>query len=226
MVLVVDCTGGEGAHDLAEHTVEQLHPDVIVAVQDSGATCGPVKRIQGIVHELASDVDASRRVTVISRFPFLSSWRHNLGHGALPGVFGALQVDQDAILEIGAIDLIPVRSQESFGSDRVTSRRLATLIKFSERPRMVVGAFRGSPTSQIVKMYVDELHLHSVFFNGGMARIAAIFREAIGLGAGLNVFASNDVATHNVTEYAVDPDGFSGVSFEVHVPRRAQGVSR
>jgi hypothetical protein len=44
-------------------------------------------------------------------------------------------------------------------------------------------------------------------------------KSALGLGHGLAVFTARSIVTTKVTEYSVARDGFSGVSFEMRIPK-------
>jgi len=211
---------GEGPPNVSR-LIARLNPDLLVVLGDAGGAPTSVASEHGLRCLLASQGGSTGEITLCSRLPVMAEPDTDFGYGALPGVFGSLRVDRAVVLELGVLDLLPTWSQDSFGASRVTSRRLATLMKFSDNPRVVMGAFRSSPTSQIAKMYVEEVHLNSIFFDGGLTRLVSVMKSALGLGHGLGVFTARSIVTAKVLEYSVARDGFSGISFEMRVPKGA-----
>lgn len=113
---------------------------------------------------------AGRAVRILSRWP-AEPGDTGLGAGALPGLFVRLRVGDRAMpVLVGALDLLPAASQQDFFKSKVTSRRLATLMRYSREPRMVLGSFEATQFSPIVSMYTRQLRLRPAAAGHGIVR--------------------------------------------------------
>lgn len=109
-------------------------------------------------------------ILVLSRFEPEEGSRNSLGIDALPGLFLKLRVPQAGTMLLGALDLIPAASQDDFFSSKVTSRRLATLMRYRKEPRVVAANFNATPFAPIVNMYPRQLGMRSVMSGTGLFR--------------------------------------------------------
>lgn len=192
--------------------------DIVVIVKATSDQSPRVANEQEISSVVQSTAEGNRTVEIRSRLPFLGTPRRDVGYEALPAVFGTFSVAGGTALEIGAFELLPSFSQESFVASRLTSRRIATLLRFSDTPRMVVGSFRAPITSQIVDMYPDQVRLKSVLFNKGVSGLWRRFREALSWSSALNVFVAKNIILERVVEHEPERDGWRGISFVARVP--------
>lgn len=218
--LVVDST--QSSVNDFPRLIEREDPDVVVLTRDAGSDIfrAPNERYPFV---LASSIESTRKVEVFSKLPFGAPRRTEYGFDALPAVMGSLQTPDGASFLLGAFDLLPASSQESFNKSRLTSRRLASAIKFSAEPRIVVGAFRASVTSQVVDMYVEQLKLRSIFFNGGLSRAFALVGDSIPFQRNLNVFTARKIQVSGVEDGSADERGSAFVTFTARIPRAEPG---
>jgi hypothetical protein len=198
--------------------VYQLHPDIVVVAGASGL--GEIEiSLRGRLSYVLHSADQSTPVIrLFSRFPLLNESRSELGLGALSGIYSKIALDDDVVFEFGAVSLQSSRSLDSFEQSRVTSRRLASLMRNSISPRMVVGDFMATPLSQIVSMYNRQARMRSVFYGQGVstfARIQSVMRPI----ENVNAFVSAGV---EVTDTRMVPatDGAQPSLFvAINVPR-------
>jgi hypothetical protein len=120
---------------------------------------------------------------------------------------------------IGAFDLLPPWKQEDFLRSRLTSRRLASLLKYETTPRIVLGAFRTSATSQVVNMYPDQLRLRALSFDSGISIVPDLMRQSVNIEKGQHVFTARNIMVSRVVESKADDGGFSAVLFDARIPR-------
>ena len=198
--------------------VDIENPQVVIVLRYSD---GPVllQSADRYPFTLKSALQSDRTVEIFSKIPFQSTERNELGYGALPAVFGLLEIGDGAHLQLGALDLLPAYSQDSFLKSRLTSRRLASSLKYSKEPRLVVGAFRASITSQIVDMYVDQLRLRSIFFDSGISKVRDLLAHSVAFQHNLNVFTARNIELSHVLESRGADEGFSAILFDARIPK-------
>lgn len=162
--------------------------------------------------------EGARKVVLSSTLPFSKPPKRDVGYAALPAIFAEVVLAPDTTLEIGALDLLPSMSQETFVASRLTSRRVASLLRFSSKPRMVVGGFRAPITSQIVAMYPEQVRLKSILFNQGAVALWGRLRESFARQSALNIFVAKNIVVEQVVEHHIERDGWRGISFVARVP--------
>ena len=200
--------------------VDIENPKVVIVLRYSD---GPVlsPSTERYPFTLKSSLTSDRTVEIFSKIPFQSPERNEFGYGALPAVFGVLQIGDGAHLQLGALDLLPAYSQDAFVKSRLTSRRLASSLRYTKEPRMVVGAFRASITSQIVDMYVDQLRLRSIFFDSGILKMRDLLAQSLAFKNNLNVFTARNIEISRVVESNAADDGFSAILFDARIPKNS-----
>lgn len=92
-----------------------------------------------------------------------------LGVGAMPGGLVKVRIDSHS-LELGVLALQPSFSKDAFERNRISARRLASLMRASDATRVVVGSFNATPFSQFVSVYLQQARMRSVFFGQGLAK--------------------------------------------------------
>ena len=112
--------------------------------------------------KLRTPETGARGILILSQIPFEDPPRDNLGYDALPGVYLRLVMPGGMRTAMGVVDLLPAISPEAFSRSKITSRRLATLMRYGKEPRIVVGGFEATPFSPIVSMYSGQVGLRSV----------------------------------------------------------------
>lgn len=146
-------------------------PDIIVLVGERQSLDVAQEALAPMANVLSSEQDGPRGVRVFSDFVPQPGGETGLGVGTLPSLFVRLQIPQSSsTLLLGALDLLPAASQGDFFQSKVTSRRIATLMRYAPEPRIVVGSFEATPFSPIVSMYARQVHLLSVMAGRGLWR--------------------------------------------------------
>lgn len=209
---------GERSSLKSRALVEREDPDVVIFARFTEAPLADVLRVR-YPHVLASSATSERTVEILSKAPIRAAVRSEYGYGSLPGVLGNFQTSDGVPFQLAAFDLIVSGTQDAFNKSRITSRRLASALKYSTEPRIVVGAFRASVTSQLVDMYVDQLKLRSIFFNSGLSRLWRCVVDSLALSSNLNVFTAKNIQLESEREIRVEADGFAAILFTVRVPR-------
>jgi hypothetical protein len=218
--LVMDISGrAESEVPAAVATLlEMENPSVVIVLRHADLAARFPARDR-YPFSITSSLHSDRVVEIVSKVPFHEPIRSEFGYGALPAVFGVLEVGEGARLQLGALDLLPAYSQDFFVKSRLTSRRLASSLRYSAEPRMVVGAFRASVTSQIVDMYVDQLRLRSLFFDSGFSKLGALVAQSFAFEGNLNVFSARTIEVSRVIESRGAGAGFSALLFDARIPK-------
>lgn len=198
--------------------IETEAPDVLIVARYTDAA--RIERSGGrYAHVLTSSLPSQRTVEIFSKAPIASPARTEYGFGALPAVLGTFETTDGARFQLGAMDLVLSSSQDSFNRSRLTSRRLASALKYSAEPRIVVGAFRASVTSQLVDMYIDQLKLRSIFFNSGLGRVGQSLVDSLYLSRNLNAFTARKIEVQSQREVRFHDHESAALIFTVRVPR-------
>lgn len=160
-----------------------------------------------------------RVVEVLSKLQPLEPARLDYGYAAVPAIAGEFQTVEGTPFVVGAFDLLPPLEQEDFLRSRLTSRRLASFLKYMTKPRMVFGAFRTSRTSQVVDMYPGQLRLRELSFDSGISILPELVRESLDFGKSTRVFTARNIVVSRVVQSNADDGGFSAVLFDARIPR-------
>jgi hypothetical protein len=83
-------------------------------------------------------------------------------------MYGTIELPQQEMLELGVLSLSPIHDQASFENNKVTARRMATLVRNSACNRIFVGSFFESPFSKNVSIFSRQGRLRSVMFGRGV----------------------------------------------------------
>ena len=161
----------------------------------------------------------NRVVEVISKLQPQQPARVDYGYAALSAVAGEFRTVEGIPVVVGAFDLLPPREQEDFLRSRLTSRRLASFLKYMTKPRIVFGAFRTSRTSQVVDMYPDQLRLRELSFDSGISIVPELVRESFNFEKSQRVFTARNIVVSRVVQSKADDGGFSAVLFDARIPR-------
>ncbi len=160
-----------------------------------------------------------RVIELFSKLTPRGPTRVELGYAALPGVVGEFLTGDGHPVIVGAVDLLPPHSQEDFLRSRLTSRRLASSLKYARTPRIVLGAFRTSLTSQIVDMYREQLRLRALSFDSGISIFPRLVWQSMSFTNASHVFTARHIEVSRVAEFRDDDRGFSAVVFDAKIPR-------
>ncbi len=134
-------------------------PQLSVALE----ALGPFSSVVRTPEELPDGILVLSRLTV-------ESSRNEMGVDSLPALSMRMRAPGGEPILLGALSLVPPSSQDAFFRNKVTSRRIATLMRYSEEPRLAIGSFQSAPFSPLVSMYVRQVRLWSVMFDRGLFR--------------------------------------------------------
>ncbi len=174
---------------LFEEKVRELSPSILVISGTVDAIVAQGSLLERFPYSLGSSMQNPEPLVLLSQFPLLPESQSDLGFGALAGLYSKIAIEKDVVLEFGTVALEGSFSSQSFERSRVSSRRLASLMRNSISPRMVVGDFVATPLSQIVSMYNRQARMRSVFYGEGLSVFANI-QSFLQPYANVNAFAS------------------------------------
>jgi hypothetical protein len=166
-VMVVPLHSNETLPGGLDAVVRDSRPDVVVVLGAYVGSFGESAELKAFPFSVRQSDQTGRGVWIMSKYPFADEVHQGAGFGALPATYERLRLPEGEIVEIGALSLSPIQDQDTFEDNKLTSRRIATLVRNSSRHRIVVGSFFGSPFSKIVSMYVRQGRLRSVMFGRG-----------------------------------------------------------
>lgn len=166
-----------------------------------------------------SSPSKNRVVEVLAKLKPRGRIRLDYGYAALPAVAGEFLSRDGVPFVIGAFDLLPPWRQEDFLRSRLTSRRIASALKYTSKPRIVFGSFRTSRTSQIVDMYPSQLRLRELFFDSGISIVPELLKESLSFEKSQHVFTARNIVVSRVIESRAEDGGFAAVLFDARVPR-------
>lgn len=133
----------------------------------------------------------------------------DLGIEAFPGGIFSLSVPGRQSVELGVMALARSTSQELFERNRITARRLSSLMRSSKEPRIVAAQFGAAPFSQLMAVYSEQVRLRSLMCGLGLRKTFNMENPLV-ITTDSNIFVSRD---------------FSRLSFErIHIPMRERAV--
>jgi hypothetical protein len=160
----VDDWSGVDKTSAIEQLVFSYKPDLfLVSGQKTGDLKGILRR--GHFRDIAyvdsvedrSFVLASTRTILPIKFP-------NLGVMAWSGGVFSILLDQEREFQIGVMNLEPSINKENFERNRVTARRLSSIMRDSSLSRLVAARFNTTPFSQFVSVYTEQAGMNSLMF--------------------------------------------------------------
>jgi len=131
-------------------------------------------------------------IAIASKIPFAAGSIDQLGLEALPGGVFPLQLSNSAVLELGVMALMPSDSQAAFERNRITSRRLSSLMRNSKAPRVVAAQFYTTPFSQFMAVYPEQTKMRSLMYGIGLYKTVDM-NNPLSNSTESNVFVSRDI---------------------------------
>jgi hypothetical protein len=215
--LLFDAASGPINLTAIHQVIESERPVLVVvlAAQNTDAVMSVWNRYP---YHLSSDVSYGGRVDIHSMFPFGEPTLRNLGIDAYPGCVSVVRVSPEVELEVAGFDLQVPRARLDFERSRVSARRVASIFRYSDYPRMVFGGFRMPPTAPPTTMYVEQLKLKSVLFTQGLFGLWEVTHRLFDFASNINVFTAKSIKVTDVTEWTTARDGFRGLAFTAAMP--------
>lgn len=217
--LLMDHTGTRWNSAQAREALRSLNPDIVVELRSVGGDELPVEAWSQYPYTVRSDESDQRYIVLRSTKPILSPAALHLGVDAYPGLLASVSFAPDLTLDIAAINLETARHRLAFDRTRISARRLASGIRYSDNPRVVFGGFRAPPSSPTTTLFSEQLRLKSVLFNRGLPEVGRIINRLIEPDSILNVFTAKKMRIYDVREWSTESDGFSGISFRADLPK-------
>lgn len=167
-VLVVPWFLRESGVEVFDQLLQRYRSDLVVitglsnlaALRDSVGNAFPFF--------MAFEDAQENKLLALSRYPINAISRMGSGFGGLPAMYGMIELPKQEMLELGVLSLSPIKDQESFEDNKLTARRMATLVRNSARHRMLIGSFFESPFSKNVSIFSRQGRLRSVMFGRGL----------------------------------------------------------
>lgn len=150
--------------------VEEKKPSLIVL---SGKNVGPaMAALSGERFQYRSLTQPSEdgEISIASVIPLTTDSIEGLGLNAYPGGVATLQLAPSKVVQLGVLIMEPSFSKAQFERNRISTRRLATLMRNSDETRILLANFNATPFSQFTSMYLDQARMRSLLFGHGLAK--------------------------------------------------------
>lgn len=215
-ILYLDEWRGESSHDYVREIVQHRRPTIVIV---SG------QRVAELAHKLpdtqypyraqtVASVDGA--VRIFSALPLETDMIRDLGIEAYPGGTVRVRISDTKVIELGALMLAPSFSTEQFERNRISTRRLASLMRNSDATRIVVASFNATPFSQFASIYVEQARMRSVFFGRGLKKTYNMQSQLVPLLLS-NALVSRDVQPIDVERIEIPGRSRAGIFFAVRI---------
>lgn len=131
-------------------------------------------------------------IAIASKIPFEIEGIDQLGLEALPGGVFPLRLSNGAVLDLGVMALTPSDSQPTFERNRITSRRLSSLMRNSRAPRIVAAQFSTTPFSQFMAVYSEQTKMRSLMYGIGLLKTVDM-NNPLSFSTESDVYVSRDI---------------------------------
>lgn len=148
--------------------------------------------------------DNLRGILIASRFSVLDDVATSLGVSAYPGAVVRIRVNRSFAPLLGVLALKPSRNQESLERNRITSRRLASVMRNGVGPRIAVLGLSTTPWSQFSYIFQEQTDMKSMLEHSGWREYIAIDKP-YGIKTLHNIFVSPELnCVRAMKEVALD----------------------
>jgi hypothetical protein len=189
--LWIECPPDAGSPGDIERLIGRIDPTIVILGDGSTADQLSVDTVKRYPHRMHTSSMEQGNIVLLSQIPFGSQVAEDLGIEAFPGGVFVLQPEGMLPVEVGVMTMKPSTSQDIFERNRITSRRLASLMRNSHAPRLVAAQFNTTPFSPLMSIYPEQARLRSLMFGMGLQTLWG-FERAPFAGATSNVFVSRD----------------------------------
>ncbi len=205
--------------------LHRLAPTVVAVSGNISEELSRIIPVELYPHRMKLQAQSSREMLVISQVPFGRGLNADLGVNAEVGGFIPLEVATTKTVRLGLLDLTQAVTQAQFERNRISSRRLSSLVRNSADTRIVVGQFSATPFSQLVAIYTQQAKVRSLRFDSGLLGslpLLAFCRT----NCPAQVFVSKDVTPGTFEEVKLPGRNRPGLFFDVRVPLDEAGAQR
>jgi hypothetical protein len=148
-------------------------------------------------------------ISIFSAIPIGAEKIDHLGVEAFPGGVFSLYPPGGRSIELGVMALVRSTTQEQFERNRITARRLSSVMRSSRAPLIVAAQFSTTPFSPFMAVYSEQVRLRSIMFGLGLYKTFNMENPVV-ISTDSNIFVSQD---------------FSRVSFErIYLPMRERAA--
>jgi hypothetical protein len=190
--LWIECGSNRDTSSEIERLIERRDPTIVLISGVSSLELLEIDSLSRFVHRTRSASDEKGGLRLFSRLPFGLHITDNLGIEAFPGGVFVLEPQGMIPIEVGVMTLDRSTSQSIFERNRVTARRLASLMRNSHAPRVVVAQFGTTPFSQLMNLYAEQTRMRSLMFGIGLHKTFDMENPLVAV-TDSNVFVSRDL---------------------------------
>jgi hypothetical protein len=182
--------------------VKRYNPELLLVAGSNLESLSKLIPDIGFAEVVQVDSVDNKSIFIASAGPFRPEKVSNLGVNSWPGGVFSQSLPDGSEIQIGVITLERSSNQGRFERNRVTARRLSSIMRDSDKTRLVVGQFSATPFSQFVSVYSEQAKMNSLMFGRWM------------MGT-VNIFASKDVLSNSVSR--IELPGHLGEAFRFKV---------
>ncbi len=176
------------AHILA--AAKKLNPELLLVAGSHLESLPKLLTDLGFAEVVQVDSVDNKSIFIASARPFSPEKVTNLGVNSWPGGVFSQSLSDGSEIQIGVITLERSLNQGRFERNRVTARRLSSIMRDSDKTRLVFGQFSATPFSQFVSVYSEQARMNSLMFGRGLAGTA-------------NIFASKNISSASVSSIEI-----------------------
>lgn len=167
-------------------------------------------------HSECVDSVEEKSICVASVFAIYPQSIFNLGVNAWPGGVFNISLGGGVEFKLGVINLERSLSKDIFERNRVTARRLSSIMRDSDGLRIVAGQFNAAPFSQLVSVYSEQARMSSLMFGKSKLSSTGWAGPSIAT-AGRNVFVSKGLAPIKLSSFKASAGIGEALWFEVAI---------
>lgn len=150
--------------------IEERKPSLIVlSGKDIGAAMAAIPGGR-FPYRASTQPSEGGDISIASVIPLETDAIEGLGLNAYPGGVATLRLTSSKVIQLGVLMMEPSFSKSQFERNRISTRRLATLMRNSEESRILLANFNATPFSQFTSMYLDQARMRSLLFGHGLTK--------------------------------------------------------
>lgn len=219
----IECLSDPRSAGEIEQLIERNDPTIVFLGGNSTADVVSTDTMKRYPHMARTSSTGQGSILLLSKIPFGLPVADDLGIEAFPGGVFVLEPEGEAPVEIGVMSMEPSTSQDVFERNRITSRRLASLMRNSHAPRLVVAQFNTTPFSQQMAIYPEQARLRSLMFGTGLGEFLGTSSPFVAAPTS-NVFVSRNFVRNTFERVHLKSCKHPGLSFTIRYARDSAEV--
>lgn len=120
-------------------------------------------------------------IAIYSKYPFNEEAQSNFGEDIAPAIFSVVRLPNNKNLNITVLHCMPPLSQDALYHNRLLLRRVASKVRFTEDPTIIMGDLNATPYSSYYKRIVNWANLRNAFWGAGLIRTWNVWNPLIRL---------------------------------------------